>query len=483
MWKAKKKIYKVYILVLIFIGGIIVPKANVFAEGIPYDKSISIQQILSDYQYFINGNATLLNHNVGGIVAGGDAAIEPSYLGNIVSVGNYNGTAISSFLAGMDSYSEYIAQPVYYQTTLVSDMGSSFVAYTNETPFIDLSSAFLTLESQSADIVSKAYAVTEENIIGDAINGYTLNLPLGEYQSIVISKSIYDQVNYIQLNGVSSVNDFSEQEYMISISGVTDILLSFEYTSFAESESTGVKGILFSDGQSFNNSNSLKNMTSGILEAGQLNTDGMKLIWNFPNATTVNSDYIAGHMVATKAEVTIADGTGNFEGGIIADSIINNSAEGHFYPYMKIGDLYAGTVVEAPAGDASDGEPSDTSSGESTEPSNEDPSDDSKDSSSDTSYVASGNSAQNSTDNISGNQEADREEGTSYFEDVKGAVYEGMPKTGEESKVMIAKIGFLLFATVAVIFFLIGYVSRRRKMNEKEKVEEVYERQEKPKVL
>ncbi len=472
MWKAKKKIYKVYIWILIFMGGVIFSKANAFADGIPYDKSISIQQILSDYQYFINGNATLLNHNVGGIVAGGDveianfgdAAIEPSYLANIVSVGNYNGTAISSFLAGLDSYSEYIAQPVYYHSTLVSDMGSSFVAYTNETPFIDLSSAFLTLEGQSADIVSKAYAVTEENIIGDAINGYVLNLPLDEYQSIVISKSIYDQVNYIQLNGVSSVNDFSEQEYVISISGVTDILLSFEYTSFAESENTGEKGILFSDGQSFNNSNSLKNMASGILEAGQLNTDGMKLIWNFPNATSVNSDYIAGHMVATKAKVTIADGTGNFEGGIIADSIINNSAEGHFYPYMKIGDLYEGTVVEPPAGDASGGEANDTSDDGSKEPSNENSSEDPKDSSGD-SYDDSGNSSSNSIDNIPGDQGIDREDGISYFEDVKGAVYEGMPKTGEKSKILIAKIGFPLFAALAAIFFLIGYVSRRRKMN------------------
>ena len=125
------------------------------ATGTPYGKSITIQQVLSDYQYFVNDNATLLNHNVGGVVAGGDVnisnfgdgAIAPSYLGNIISTGNYNGTSTSHFLSGNSSYLEYTGLPVYYNTTSISGLSSSFTNYTNSTPFIDLISAFSTLNA------------------------------------------------------------------------------------------------------------------------------------------------------------------------------------------------------------------------------------------------------------------------------------------------------------------------------------------------
>ncbi len=362
MIKFLKNRYIVFLIACMFFTFSIFTNVKVSANaGAPYGKQITIQQILSDYQYFIYGNATLLNHNVGGIVAGGDVevgnfgdgAIEPSYFGNIVSVSNYNGTSTSHFLSGSSSYSGYIGLPVYYKTTEVSGLSSSFVNYTNATPFINLGSAFSALVTQSFDMTNGAYTVTTGNITGDMYNGYMLNLPLGTYKSIIIPKTIYDQVNYIKLTGISNLNDFVENEYSISVVGVSDVSISFGYTTFNDSQNTGKKGILFSDGQSFNNSNSLKNISSGNVAGGQLNTNGMKLIWNFPNAVTVISDYTAGHIVAPNADVTLANGTGNFEGGIIAKSVVNNSAEGHFYPYMAIGESYTPGISITPSPGAS----------------------------------------------------------------------------------------------------------------------------------
>ena len=62
----------------------------------------------------------------------------------------------------------------------------------------------------------------------------------------------------------------------------------------------------------------------------------MRFIWNFPDATNVESKFLGGHLVAPNAHVQVygsgKDATGNFEGGIIAKSAETN-AEAHFYPY------------------------------------------------------------------------------------------------------------------------------------------------------
>lgn len=461
MIKLLKFKYILYIIVCIFLGFTIFVNVKVSAATeAPYGKSITIQQILSDYQYFVNDNATILNHTVGGIVAGGnvrvsnfgDGAIEPSYFGNIVSVGNYNGTTTSHFLSGNPSYSKYVGLPVYYNSTTVSGLSSSFIKYTNSIPFIDLTSAFSTLATQSSNMANSSYTVTAANITGDIYNGYTLNLPLGAYKSVVIPKAIYDQVNYIKLTGISSLNDFVNTEYSISVIGVPNISISFAYTSLDDSKNTGKKGILFSDGQSFNNSNSLKNISSGNLVGGQLNTNGMKLIWNFPNATTLISDYTAGHIVAPNADVTLTNGTGNFEGGIIAKSIQNNSAEGHFYPYMAIGLCYtANTASNSTSNSASNT----TSVQTQTQINN----------------ISDGCLQQGSA-NIKGYTNVrvvSNVQGSANIQGTKDVRKNGMPKTGDNQDASLAKFGIFFFSVALVALSITDFAlgkkySRKRNM-------------------
>ncbi len=323
------------------------------AEQAPYDKDYSIINILSDYQYFVQGDLTVGNHNVGAMASGGnasfshfgDGAIVPSYFENIVAAGNYNGSATSHFLKDDEAYAGYIGLPAYYKTASPSASVSNLTQYTSSVPFIDFDTAFASLSAESTALTNGAYIVSQADITGDQYNGYTLNLTFSGNNSVVIPADIYSQINYIRLSGISSMNDLIGNAYTISIIGVTDISMTFGYIGYSTSNETGTKGILFSDGQSFNNNNSLKNM-SGAIKGGQMNMDGMKLIWNFPSATSISTDYTAGHVVAPNATVTISNNAGNFEGGIISKELINATGEGHFFPYMGVGESRVTTPVE-----------------------------------------------------------------------------------------------------------------------------------------
>ena len=65
-----------------------------------------------------------------------------------------------------------------------------------------------------------------------------------------------------------------------------------------------------------------------------MNLRGMTLIWNFPDAqSNIELEWLAGHIAAPNAHVKLLGG--NYEGGVIADSIYTNS-EGHFFSYFSI---------------------------------------------------------------------------------------------------------------------------------------------------
>ena len=333
--------------VLVCIMAMLVPGVMGAAAGSTstvYQKSYSIENLLSDYQYFTQSNLTATSHTVGAIACGGNAEIENfgdgatavSYFNHIVSIGNYNA---GNYFENLPEYKGYIGLPAYYKTAGDGvSAGSNIKQYTGSGEYIDFSKAFENIASESEGLMEYAYTVTDGDIAGDIYNGFTLTLPFEKSKNIIIPKEIYDKVNYIKL-GITDISDISKNRYTVSFTGFsnTDISLTFQYIGFSNSQSSNTKGILSPDGQSFNNDNSLKNkLTDGSIQAGQMNMSGMKLIWNFPDAKSITSEYTGGHIVAPKAEVTVKDGSGNFEGGIIAKSITNNSAEGHFYPYSAV---------------------------------------------------------------------------------------------------------------------------------------------------
>lgn len=81
---------------------------------------------------------------------------------------------------------------------------------------------------------------------------------------------------------------------------------------------------------------------SGAIHGGEANLDGTNLIWNFPDATDVEVNYLSGHVVAPNATAKIncrGDGSivneGNFEGNVIARNAFTGG-EAHFYSYYGI---------------------------------------------------------------------------------------------------------------------------------------------------
>ena len=310
-----------------------------------YPYSYSIENILSDFQYFVQGDLAVSNHTVGAVASGGttsisnfgDGAITSSYFEKITAVGNYDGTTMNHYKELGDK-----GFPAYYKTASCDT--SNLTKYAGPSDYIDFDNAFTSLSNGSKALTggSDVYTVTEADISFGAEwmtpRPKILNLAFkdsnnNDCKKVIIPKQIYNEISFINLSGVSSINDFSS-EYVISITGVDTVSINFGQDP-NNAPTAGTKGILFNS-QTFTNGNSLKNM-SGCAEAGQMYTNGMKLIWNFPDAATLTSEYTAGHIVAPGADVTIKSGTGNFEGGIIAKSVNNQSAEGHFFPYTKIG--------------------------------------------------------------------------------------------------------------------------------------------------
>ncbi|SDO15711.1 collagen-binding domain-containing protein, partial [Acetanaerobacterium elongatum] len=339
------------LVVLLFCPSILVNAVETNLTA--YSKAYTIENILSDYQYFVSGDLTLGEHNVGAIACGGsatignfgDGAIAPSYIQNVLSIKNYNG---GGYLSSYPEFSAYVGLPAYYKTAAGNT--ANMKLYDKGTSYIDFTSAFASLKSQSssmASAVTNSHTATADDITGDIYNGFTLNLTFSGYENAIIPADIYNQINYIKLSGITSLEDLINKRYVVNVSGITNPSITFKYISYSESNASGTKGILYSDGQPFNNTNSIKNMP-GTIQAGQMSMNGMKLVWNFPDADTVTTNYTAGHIVAPNADVTIESGTGNFEGGVIAQSVNNPDGEGHFYPYVAVGESSDPGVTTSP---------------------------------------------------------------------------------------------------------------------------------------
>lgn len=134
---------------------------------------------------------------------------------------------------------------------------------------------------------------------------------------------------------VKEIADYlTDNSVIISITGVNknDTTLSVLYEGLSGGK------VFFGNDRNASNckGNFLKQMANSN-NGGQLNYGGMKLIWNFPDATgDLSVSCMGGHIVAPNANVIVSGG--NFEGGIIANCITDNGAEAHFYSYYKVGD-------------------------------------------------------------------------------------------------------------------------------------------------
>lgn len=322
---------------------------EVNAAEASYGKAYTMNQILNDYQFFVQGTGYInTEHTVGAVAIGGDAtiksfgdgAVEDSYFGNLLSAGNYNGSADSHYLKDMPEYAGYIGKKVYYKTATAAPAYAT--AWAEGTPYIDFTQAFSDLAAESAAlaIAQGVVRLTIGDVGPATIDGAMLQavyIPFNEtVKNVTIPADVYVMADAIVIEGFedTGINGFQTSQYIINIEGTDPVhLATSPWNKQAEGKPIGLNtnsGI-----QALQNTYSLKKM-AGAIQAGQMNMDGMKLIFNIPNATVVSTHTMAGHVVAPNATVDVY--AGNFEGGIIAKNVNNTTAEGHFFPINGVSD-------------------------------------------------------------------------------------------------------------------------------------------------
>lgn len=296
-----------------------------------YDKKYTISNLLSDYQYVVKDNADIKNHTVGAVLIGGkatlssfgDAAIENSYIDYVVAYGNYSDGSYFRDTKYKEYYDKYKA---YYRD---SDYSGELSGLTKiNTSYVDFNRAYKEIINESNDLSTGAkITLKKENIDGQ--EGVALYVP--NKQVVVIEKDEWNKCDFIVLDG--SLKDFISTRHIISVlSDNVQIGADYSYVAVGDNK----KAVFVKDDgklKLLEHGNGLMKIKDGSVQGGQLNVDGMKLIWNIPNATEVTTEYLPGHVVAPNANVKINGG--NFEGSYIVKSLVSN-AEGHFYPYGSV---------------------------------------------------------------------------------------------------------------------------------------------------
>lgn len=296
-----------------------------------YDKKYTIDNLLSDYQYVIRDNANIKNHTVGAVLIGGkatlssfgDAAIENSYIDYVVAYGNYSNGSYFRDTKYKEYYDKYKA---YYRDSDYSEELSGLTK--TNTSYVDFNRAYKEIMNESKDL-STGTKITLKKANIDGQDGIALYVP--NKQVVVIEKDEWNKCDFIVLDG--SLKDFISTKHVISIlSDNVQIGADYSYVTVRDNK----KAVFVKDGgklKLLEHGNGLMQIKDGSVQGGQLNVDGMKLIWNIPNATEVVTEYLPGHVVAPNANVKINGG--NFEGSYIVKSLDSN-AEGHFYPYDSV---------------------------------------------------------------------------------------------------------------------------------------------------
>ena len=283
----------------------------------------TIENILSNYQYFIKEDLDASDkHIVGGIAVGGNAKIGSGLEGQISP----------SIVGG--TFTHGGIQPGKWSQDYLTPSRDLY----DHSNLIDFETAMSAVAKQSKQIADSGlqfdekagYVTKSSQWYGDQ---YTIDLTKLKSKSITIPYSLYSSVGCINFTGVT-FEEFVENGYTISITGVGDNEINFNCTSYM----SGTKFTL--NGNSPNNDiGNFNSEQRPYKKDKQFDLSGFNLIYNFPDATgDINVSYLVGHIVAPYANVTVADG-GNHEGGIIAKSLVNEKAEAHFYSYYPKDDI------------------------------------------------------------------------------------------------------------------------------------------------
>lgn len=293
--------------------------AAVNADNDKYTKPYTIANVLTDYQFFVEGNFEHGGHTVGAVAIGGsakigafgDGQVAPSYIHHIESVGNFNDCS------WVDE--AYKAHNVYYGE---SDIGERTNFVKND-DFIDFTEAMSRIRKESQWIADKGTKIGRDcyDVSSKTI---TVDLKANSSKSYTIDYSLFSEARTLNFTGLT-VAEFAKGGYTLSVVGVNGEA-GIDFTSWG---SNGTRINL--NGQGLDGK--LKDLEGGI-NGGQYNATGTPLLYNFPDATKLDINYLAGGLCAPNATVSIQGG--NYEGNVIAGSISEMNAEAHFFSYYPI---------------------------------------------------------------------------------------------------------------------------------------------------
>ena len=303
----------------------------VSANSVEYSKPYTIENALSDFQYFVKGD--LIGggpigggHTVGAIAVGGvmnktntfgDGQVNPSYIYDIETA-NF----------GSGKYYEGNKTVYYGVNNSEEELPDNFKQNNN---YIDMDQAFESICQQSLDIANtSAYVCTESDLVPFAdwvqdTNQLNIDVTKG---SINIPWTVYEQTDIINLV-FDDVEYFKENPVYISFSDVP------EDVNFSISFNYGING---KNGRSYVRWNGefcdnyiMQNLEGGT-RGNQINLEGFKLVWNVPDARSASISSLGGHFVAPNANVSIED-SGRLEGGVIARNMNDGGAQAHYFPF------------------------------------------------------------------------------------------------------------------------------------------------------
>ena len=326
-------------------------------------KTYTIRQLTSDYQFFVRNELQSNNHFAGAAACGGkaylntfgDGAIVPSYFDTVLSLNNYNGQNNSHYLASDSKYKDLCKQPAYYKNA--NRNYPSLTKYPDKNnAYIRFDSAFTSLIRESADMMdqtSLTLSMDQMHYVSfDGNNGWLLTIPFSKtVHSVRIPKRIIKKADWILIDGVKDLKELAETDHIISIEQSDPLSIGGSYSFVRPDDWKKAVFIATNDRQSslftnffgtyqkkahlLDDAHGLKNIEGAeTIRAGQMDLSGVKLIWNFPQNKKLHCEYMPGHVVAPNATVSITNGC--FEGSYIVNNLYCCGAEGHFYPYKEV---------------------------------------------------------------------------------------------------------------------------------------------------
>ena len=326
-------------------------------------KTYTVRQLASDYQFFVRNELQSNNHFVGAAACGGkaylntfgDGAIVPSYFDTVLSLNNYNGQNNSHYLASDSKYKDLCKQPAYYKNA--NRNYPSLTKYPDKNnAYIRFDSAFTSLIRESADMMDQASLTLSMDqmhyVSFDGNNGWLLTIPFSKtVHSVRIPKRIIKKADWILIDGVKDLKELAETDHIISIEQSDPLSIGGSYSFVRPDDWKKAVFIATNDRQSslftnffgtyqkkahlLDDAHGLKNIEGAeTIRAGQMDLSGVKLIWNFPQNKKLHCEYMPGHVVAPNATVSITNGC--FEGSYIVNNLYCCGAEGHFYPYKEV---------------------------------------------------------------------------------------------------------------------------------------------------